>query len=393
VVEALLLATHENTQQAIREQVKLAAQLSALRLEYEEAQSAMHTMEQQLFALRARPQLYWCLPPNGRSYTPGASAIITQRLPIAASGLIGFDLHSCRPGEQLQNMLFVSLEACNVGERLGVWRLPASILGRGWVRCWLPRAQVGLYNELVVRIAWEEGGTGAPSLSLADPGDWPELVAVDNQGSNLEGAVAIAVWSTLPGLSLGPASYHLSPLTDHTIEYTLSQHELEALQALTPYVETNYLGFLPTGGFQLHPLPDQVAAAVLPGACITGVDRVTAVITIGTDLCQTPISFALLVTRDEHAGYELLVSPSSDPRILAFSGWQEIMPDRQRHPLILEFREPLSAPAHLVFGTRTPLGASTDYAWAQWLDVHLRLRDNHRPSSLTLREATHLSNT
>jgi hypothetical protein len=89
----------------------------------------------------------------------------------------------------------------------------------------------------------------------------------------------------------------------------------------------------------------------------------------------------------------LLVNPSSDPRILAFSGWQEIMPDRQQRPLILEFREPLSAPAHLVFGTRTPLGASTDYAWAQWLDVHLRLRDNYRPSSLTLREATHLSNT
>ena len=154
----------------------------------------MSAMEEQLLALRSRLHLYWCLPPKECSYTPRAPAMITQRLPITSSGLIGFDLHSCRPSEQAQRQgaSHVFLEACDVGKRLGVWRLPASVLGCGWVRCWLPRALVELHNELVVRVMWEDGSSGAPSLSLADPGDWPELVAMDNQGGNLDGAIAIA---------------------------------------------------------------------------------------------------------------------------------------------------------------------------------------------------------
>lgn len=382
VLSPLLQSALAELQIGAEQLADLSGQLFELRAEYEQARVALESMQSQLFRVRQCPQLVTSLPPNGPMLAlAGKSGSLQQMLPASAEGLAGFDLHF--PGRldagASDAQVYVRLHALDLGRQLGAWHLKAADLGRGWVRCWLPQALVESAHYLQLTLDWQCGSGPPPVISLSGVGAWNELLVKPSGLPPADGALALTIWSAVPGTSLEPGPFWCTSWTEGAVEYSLAPADYGKLVVAAPAnggANTTTLLPLPTGGFRLHPVGCEPNVAVLAGGCLPGVDRVTGIVSISNPQAWSPVEFAMLVTRSE-AAYELLAAdkPREDPRVLAFSGWQTVPPNGQPHVLVADLPQPLADSAHLVFGTRVAAGQQIYFCWSEWQDVRLRLRD------------------
>jgi hypothetical protein len=365
------------------QQTSLAAQLYALRGEYDQGRVALEKMHHLLERQRyGPPAIGLALYPNGQTYTPPAQGgALIQNLEVLAEGLAGFDLHfPPAPGVGSAAGHFqVALDAVETGDRLGIWQVPAAHLGKGWVRCWFPKALANDAYHLRIRLEWVGRSGPAPTLSLANVSDWDELNARIEGGPAIDGAMAVMVWTCTPGLPLRAGPTWCTNIGDDGIEFQLGRPDFKRLvpRVLSPAPQADWNNFhlLPGSGFRLHPVGNVAATALLSAGCPPGVAQVNALVQISSPEAQSDVQFAMLATRVDHGAESFcLEDPGSDPRTLAFSGWLEVPPDQQPHLLTMNFPRPLVEEAHLVFATRVALGDTISLCWADWLEVRMQSR-------------------
>jgi Family of unknown function (DUF6212) len=366
------------------------AQMYELRCEYDQIRVAVEGLQGQILRLRQRPHLLTVsLPPNGRVFAPheGHGALV-QSLPVSAEGLAGVDLHfpACGPVADDAQVL-VHLHARDIGRDLGAWRLLAQHLGKGWVRCWLPEVLAVTSHNVEVRVEWLGAGGCVPAVSLASAGDWHEMLARP-QGSAvaLEDCLALTAWAGgVPGIPLKCGPWACAIQDDNRIEFSLCREEIERMLLHVPMAEEKPAQWYPfqvraDGSFLLHPLGSLATTLQLTNGCPPGLDRVTAVVKITQPLAQGDALYALAVARGDEANTSMdHADLASDPRFLAFSGWQRVPRDQAPHVLVLDFAEPLVQPAHLLLATRMPPGVDHGWVWAEWLDIRLRVQGVQAP--------------
>ena len=184
----------------------------------------------------------------------------------------------------------------------------------------------------------------------------------------------------MPGTHLACAPQCSLLDADSFVEYSLKTEDIENLSLYVPPLPWKPDGWYPfqqrgDGSFMLHPLGDRATTLQLLHGCPPGVERITAVVKITSPQARGDVQYAIAASNSPEGGELLdLTDLASDPRFLAFSGWQLIPRDDAPHVLALDFAEPLVEPAHLILATRMPPGVDHAWAWADWLEVRLRVR-------------------
>jgi hypothetical protein len=377
----LLQAALEEIQRGAERQTQLAGQLYELRQLNEQSSTAIECMQQQLDRLQVAPchLMHMLLPWGDTYYRPRSSSeVVRQLLPVSAEGLAGFDLCSPGPREPAgQGQYVVTLWSRETETSLGAWTIPYSKLGQGWFRCALPAALTESFHQLEILVACNTLQGEAPELALSMVGPWHEMYA-RVQGRSLGQALALLTWGATPGVrvpapspvwtapegereSAGVAEYHLTP-EDFTRIKTTIAGSFEFFQVIWEI-----------GGFRLHPIGPQPATAVLPKCCLPGTDRIVATAQIRSDQAQYPVDYAMCLT-SAGSCTSWPDAPDTDKRVLGWSGWQRVHPDRMPHAIALQLAKPLTETADLHIATRMQEGHLIWYHWADWLGVRVRLR-------------------
>jgi hypothetical protein len=387
LLRVILLATRQELQEMTEQAAAAAAQIYELRCEYEQTRLAADALRQELTRLRRWPRLMRVnLAPDGRVYAPprGKGAIV-QPLPVSSEGLAGIDLHF-PPGGPVAPaaQVWVRLHAVDMGRDLGVWRLAARHFGRGWVRCWLPETLTVASHYLEVRVEWPRAGA-APPVALADVGDWDELRArVPGSPAFVDGCLALNAWAGgVPGAPLKGGPMWCSPNADGSVEYSLCIDEVNSMRVRVPPAWKSAWfprQVRPDGSFMIHPVGCEATALLLPDGCAPDVERVTAVVKITSPHARGDVLYAVAASELDQADSLLdQPDPASDPHFVAFSGWRTIPHDDAAHVIVLDLPPGRERPAHLILATRLLPGVDHTSAWADWLDVRLRLRGPQPP--------------
>jgi hypothetical protein len=372
------VALQEVTCGAQRE-CELTGQLYEMRLEQEQGRVALEAMQNALARLEKAPcQLAFQSSPGAGDYRPEGVGHVRQRLPVGAEGLAGLDLHSPPwPGQaESEGTLVVTLRAREWETTLGTWALSYKDLGRGWARCSLPAALTQPLHHVEIDVTWNTARGAPPPLSLAEAGPWHEWYAASD-GRSLDRALALLVWTATPGTKVGIARAGWTPAEGPAAqgcwaEYRVTPDELARIRPTTPQ-SAKALAVLNESSFRLHPLGPTPVCAVLPRLCVPGTARLTAVGQLNHDQARAPVEYAMGLT-DSAAGCTTLPGePEKDPRVLGFSGWHAVPPDRLPHAVLLELPRPLEVQADLHFATRI-IGVPPDWHWADWSDLRIGLR-------------------
>jgi hypothetical protein len=381
ILRVLLGQAQEEVRETAAQATAAQAQIYALRCEYDQTRVIVESLQCEMKRLRQRPQLLTVsLPPNGHVYTPrGGCAILVQPLPISAEGMAGIDLHFPPHAPiSADAQVVVRVHALDTGRDLGAWRLLAPQLGKGWVRCWLPEVLGVASHNVEVRVEWL--GTGA-AISLASAGDWDEMCArLEGASGPLDGCLALTAWAGgVPGMPLTSDQIGWLGQSNSGLEYTLSPEEIGRMILRVPSLPCKPTEWYPfqqrsDGSFMLHPLGSSATTLLLPDGCPIGTDRVTAVVQITSPNARGDVEYALAASCADEAGALMdNTDLASDPRFLAFSGWHTIPRAAAPHVITLDFAKPLTRPAHLVLATRMPSGVDHAWAWADWLEVRVRV--------------------
>jgi hypothetical protein len=367
----------EECRQADERQAELAGQVYELRQLNDQFRAATEALRGLVGRLQVPPcHLTQVLLPGGDVYQPGPGrTIISQPLPVGAAGLAGLDL--CSPGRQDagEGYLLVALRSGEAEAFLAGWTLPYEELGRGWFRCFLPQALTDSSRHLEVWLECNTARGTAPDLALADIGPWHEMSAAV-RGKPLGKALAVITWGAVPGVKVGSAGLWLPEGRkegDGALAYRLTAEDFLRVQP-TAAADVEYFQLLcDTLGFRLHPVEGGVASALLPRGCLPGTQALVATAQVRSDQARFPVEYALCLT-DVRAGCTTFPrAPEHDSRVVGFSGWQPVPPDRLPHAVTLTLERPLSVPADLHFATRMRPGQPVWYHWADWLGLAFRL--------------------
>jgi hypothetical protein len=402
ILRVLLRATQQELHETTVHATNATAQMVALRCENDQTRVVVEALQNQMVRLRQRPQLMTLhLPPSGEVYAPpGGRGELVQSLQVSAEGMAGIDLHFPARGSIARDaQVMVRLHALDMSRDLGTWLLRARHLGKGWVRCWLPEVLGVASHNLEVRVEWLGSGDNPPAISLASAGDWEEMCAREACGTALlsrpsnkdgsgepsyqavDGCLALTAWAGgVPGMPLKSGLKGCVPQANGQVEYSLNAEELARMTLYVPPVPWKPDEWYPfqqrdDGSFMLHPIGPSATTLQLTNGCPPGVDRVTAVVKITSPKAVGDVLYAIAAARGDDAnklldGHDL----ASDSRLLAFSGWQLVPRDDAAHVIVMEFPQPLHRAAHLLLATRMPPGVDHAWAWADWLDVRLRVR-------------------
>jgi hypothetical protein len=372
------VALHEVTNGAER-QMELTGQLYELRLEQEQGRVALEAMQNLLGRLEKVPcHLVFQLLPATAVYRPEGGGRVRQRLPVSAEGLAGIDLHILPWAEQSESdgTLVVTLRSREREATLGTWALSYKDLGRGWARCSLPTALTQPLHHLEVDVAWNTARGTPPPLSLAETGPWHELNAAAG-GHSLDKALALLAWTAMPGTKVGLARATWAPAGEGEspgdyAEYRLTPEDVGRIKLTTPNVAQPFEAF-GESGFRLHPLGPTPVCALLPRLVLPGTVRLVAIGQINHEQARLPVEYAMCLT-DAAAGCPTMPeAPENDSRVLGFSGWQAVPPDRLPHAVVLDLPRPLEVQADLHFATRVTEG-SPYWLWADWMELRVGLR-------------------
>ena len=198
-------------------------------------------------------------------------------------------------------------------------------------------------------------------------------------GRTLDRAVAVQVWTGLPGARVSAAAFAQAgegfPNTGAGRQVFLSANRLAEARLIQP--RNLKLGFElltlldQNRVLQLHPVAGHVSHAVIPASCPPGMQRALA--TVKTDNPQGPhVEYAFTWVP---AGK--VASVGADGALEAegarSSGWTRIPPNTIGS-VMLALDEPTEEPGDLYIATRVPPGGSDAFAWARWLDLRFDLK-------------------
>lgn len=353
--------------------------LYELRCECEQLRGALLGMQDRLWSLGDRMLLLThLLEPCDSTHAPraDAGARVRQFLPISAEGFAGFDLHSPSTPNVGRGHLLITLASRDHDRSLGTWRVDYDALGRGWFRCAFSSALSDPCHALELVVDWKTLAGNSPALSLSRVGAFRELAA-QTAGQPLGGALAMMLWSGVPGSRvLPPADGGTSPTCPpaDAVEYALSDSDFRRAR---PLVSAHFQYCHPLDdrpGIRLHPLEGTLASAILQRACAAGTDRLVAVGQIRNGEAQFPVEYGMCLVDSAAQVSEFPTAPESDDRVLGFSGWQPVAADGQVHALTLSLQRPLDRPADLCLATRMPGALAITHEWADWLEIRVRLR-------------------
>lgn len=365
-------------QQADARIAQLHGDLFELRTEYEQARGVMRRIQQ--FLPRIAPfRLIDTFEP-GQHAVPAAQMApleLHQPFPTPASGLAAIDLFSPPAATIGRGLLFVMLRCIDADEPIALWRIPYDRLGRGWFRCGFPVACASPSRCLELSARWETESGEPPRLALSSASPSPEWRCRLGD-SPRDDMLAMTLWGTIPGTNLnlpaqGWCNISGSSAASLGIEYALDASDIAPIRSTvdTPVNFLHPLSDVP--GFRLHPM-EGPASGMLVNVCPANTDRVACTVQIRNPLAQYPIEFAMCLTPARHNCRVYPIAPENDPCVVGYSGWQTIPVDQQPHALTVVLDRPLSEPADLHFATRMKDGASIAYAWADWLEVRIRIR-------------------
>ena len=213
-------------------------------------------------------------------------------------------------------------------------------------------------HDLQLIISWFGPGEIMPDIS-GRCGDWHEMRTQTDDGVILAGGLALMLWAAPPGTRLQGSAERGTCLPGRGWEFRVSQSDLARAVLSSPkgvpQASFSVLQQLPDGGLLLHPTGPDANVAYVPDGCLAGTLQASATVKVNHPDAEGTVQYALLATRHEPV-WELtrLDDPAADPRVVAFSGWQNVPPDQQPYAVCLNFAEPLDRPAHLVL----PLSSS-----------------------------------
>jgi len=363
---------------------EIRRELIELRREHEQARGILQCRAEEYERLRYSVcHLTTILPPGDGSFAPSGTAAtaLRQPLPVPAEGLAGFDLFAspqARSGPR-DGYVVVTLIARETNVALAHWRIAYSQMVGGPVRCGLPVALSAPMHLLEIRVDWNTRSGEAPALALSPVGPIYEWSAVV-EGRPLSAALAMSVWGALPGSPVSPATAMWGRLpqsdVDGASEYVMSHYMARAIRPLAERTCSYAHPLDDSPGFRLHPLEDEIATAVVPAACLPGTDRVAAMVQIRNVLANHPVEYAFALA-DPAAQLTAFPDPATrDPRILGSSGWQTVPADGLPHVITLFLDHPLTTMADIVAATRMPPGRPSANAWADWLEIRVRMQQS-----------------
>jgi hypothetical protein len=363
-----------------RRNQELQRNLSALREEWAHATRIPPEVTELLDNLRLSPprMLFGSSPSTSELPVPALAerrsgggspgAVLVQRLPAWARGLVGVDLHVAQSGAG-GGALLASLLAVDTGRVLADWRMPFTDLCPGWLPLRLPAASSQPDRVLELRVCCLAVDAAPPSLSLAPIGLLDEFsLRVDPASAAASvlpdpnpGMLALRVWGGLPGIAYDPAAnVTVRPLPasitfalpDYVVAHVRRTHEGSA-----PFPWFGYLG---GGKVLLHPLRARVVAACIPLRSMPGLVSVACETLIEDPRCQTSIACKLVVAAPEIAVDEA----EREESVLASSGRMVIEAPLRPHLLTARLREPWHGPVHLHLFSDIPDGGPGHYGRA-----------------------------
>ncbi|HVJ54305.1 MAG TPA: DUF6212 domain-containing protein [Aliidongia sp.] len=357
--------------------VQLQRELAALRGMHEEAQitfsqlsdyiAQVHLPEEQL--------LYSAEPSHIAIYPQGKERFrIEQLLPVPSLGLAAVELHVHSAGIGDSGRLQVTLSTLEDSEQLAVWSLRSAQLKPGWLRLDLPHAVVGPRRTVVLSVRWEGGPKSAPSLSLTDQRLVKECWLKVNDTAIVQRTVALRAWSGLPGLRRTRSARQKSdPAVAgqglHLERRPVSAAVRRGAKLVAPaekVVDYDLLAPINDQGvFQLHPVEDHVAVAMIPSGCPADARQLFATVKTNHPDAQ-PIEYAMMVL-PPGTTFDGFPNSGSDAKTGNFSGWTLVPPNSESGVTVFMDRT-FPVDADLYVATRVPPGKSNAFAWAWWLD-------------------------
>ncbi len=356
---------------------ELHGALYELRGEYEQARGVMRRIQQ--FLPQIAPfKLIESFPPSNSIYSDGQSTpqLLHQALPTSASGLAAIDLFS-PPGAVGTGRLYVTLQDLETDAPIAIWRVSYDRLGQGWFRCAFPVASTSPARQVELTVRWETDSGEPPRLALSPVGAYPEMRCQSGDTLHAQ-CLAMYLWGTLPGTNLNLSARGWCQITGTppqalALEYALDATDIARIRS-TIDTTVNFIHPLTDKpGFRLHPM-EGPASGMLRNICPEHADRVSCTVMIRNEQAQFPIEFALCATPVRYNCDSYPADPVHDTRVVGHSGWQTVPADQQPHAVTLLLDRPLIEPADLHFATRVKDSASTAFAWADWLEVRIRLR-------------------
>jgi len=381
---ALFQRLFEMSQSELRRADERVAELHGalyeLRGEYEQARGVMRRIQE--FLPQIAPfRLIETYPPSPSAYPEPDSKPhqLRQPLPTAAAGLAAIDLFSqpTASGAIGRGRLQITLQCLETDTPIAMWRIYYERLDRGPVRCAFPIASTSPAKRVELIVRWETESGEPPRLALSPIGAFSALRCLAGD-ILLDQSLAMDLWGTLPGTNLNLPARGWCSITGSSpesleIEYVLDAIDIAPIRGTVntdvPFIHT--LSDVP--GFRLHPM-EGPATGMLANACPEHADRVTCVVQIRNPLARHPIEFAMCLTPARYNCHNYPADPENDTRVAGYSGWQTIPVDQQPHSVTLLLDRPLAEPADLHFATRVKDGGSVAYAWADWLEVRIRIR-------------------
>jgi hypothetical protein len=357
--------------------VQLQKELCALRGMHEESQitfsqlsdyiAQVHLPEEQL--------VYAAEPSHIAIYPQGKDRFrIEQILPVPSLGLAALELHVHAGGSGETGRLQVVLSTLEDGQQLGAWSLKSGQLKPGWLRLDLPHAVTGPRRSVVLSVRWEGAAKSAPSLSLTDQRLIKECWLKVNDTAIVQRTVALKVWAGLPGLrrtrsarqKADPAVAGLGMNLERRPVSVAARRNVRMVSPAERVVDYDLLAPINDQGvFQLHPVEDHVAVALIPRGCPADARQLFATVKTNHPDAQI-VEYAMMVL-SPGAAFEGFPNKGSDAKTGNFSGWTPVAPNTESGiTVFLDHTFPVDA--DLYVATRVPAGKSNAFAWAWWLD-------------------------
>lgn len=380
---ALLGQISARQSQAEARVVTLQSALAELRETHEDTHTVLLTLREMMGAQNLPPlRSALALHPGSATLGPtrgGAEFTVRQRLPIHSQGLAALALHVAAPRTRGNGRLHVRLFAVESATTLISWAIPYDQLHSGWNLLEIPSVIVGPRRSVDLVLRWTGEGRGTPLVSLSDQLIGAGARAQVEGGKTLDRAVAVQVWTGLPGARISASAFAQAgeafPNTSAGRQVFLSASRLAEARLIQP--RNLKLGFEilslldQSRVLQLHPVAGHVSHAVIPACCPPGMQRALA--TVKTDCPQGPhVEYAFTWVP---AGRVATVGADGalEAEGARGSGWTRVPPNTIGS-VMLALDEPTEEPGDLYIATRIPPGGSDAFAWARWLDLRFDLK-------------------
>jgi hypothetical protein len=363
--------------------VQLQSSLAELRETHEQTHAVLAGLRD-VFAGQHVPPLHLALAlqPGNATVAPGRDVsehAVRQRLPVHSQGLAAIAIHLAAPRSRGAGRLQVRLVGVENAATLISWAIPYEHLHSGWNVLEIPSVIAGPRRSVDLILRWTGESRGAPHASLSDQLVAAPACAQIEGGSRLERALAVQVWTGLPGSRVVASAFAqggegVAPGGAGRFVHIPVTRFAEARLVQPTQVKLGFevLSLLDQKRvLQLHPVRGHTSVAALPASCPPGVCLITA--SVKTDSPQAPpVEYALAWVPAGGAA-KLGADGALGGEHVRFSGWTQV-PANTVASVLLAIDEGADQPGDLWLATRVPPGSTDAYGWARFLDFRLELK-------------------